>query len=376
MEKSSCIKSTIEKHNKMESDSEESLDALCKNVENLSKSTMNIKRKKGMNWTEKETNYFIQLCIEKRILKLMDGKKYKHIDVYKSLEPSMKQAGFVKSGEQMQLKMKHLKELYYRCKRNNSTSGHNRMSFQYFEAMDELLGSRPSVQAVDGVGIESSSASETQEIEIIGTESDTEFLAKDVIVEMLDAPLAISDKNRKGGRKTGGRLSNIQRGEQFSETFVKKQAEMFHEIFTTQNQLLNKSLQEQMEEQRKWEAEIMKKEHDHQMQQMGMLMDGFLKGLQTIQQQQYQPSFYPTVQSSVYSSLTPSMSPQTLKTFVPPASPSPSATSDYTTSLPSSSLEIPSNHELQVSSPVPQNRYFVQPLYSSQTSPATDKLTK
>ncbi|XP_071581276.1 uncharacterized protein [Temnothorax nylanderi] len=160
-----------------------------------------------------------------------------------------------------------------------------------------------------------------------------------------DAPLASSDKNRKGGKKTGGRLSNIQRGEQFSETFVKKQAEMFHDIFTTQNQLLNKSLQEQMEEQRKWEAEIMKKEHDHQMQQMGMLMDGFLKGLQTIQQQQqYQPSFYPTVQSSVYSSLTPpptfvrnpspssmsaltcssssSMSPQTLKTFVPPASPS------------------------------------------------------
>ncbi|XP_071572575.1 uncharacterized protein [Temnothorax nylanderi] len=348
MEKNSCIsQSTIGKrNNEMGNDSEESLDALCKDVENTER-TVNIKRKKGMNWSEKETNYFIQLCIDKRILKLMDGKKYKHIDVYKSLESDMKQAGFVKSGIQMRLKMKHLKEMYYKCKRNNSISGHDRMSFQYFEAMDELLGGRPSVQAVDGVGIESSSASETQEIQIIeGTDSDAKFLAKDVIVEMVDdAPLASSDKNRKGGKKTGGRLSNIQRGEQFSETFVKKQAEMFHDIFTTQNQLLNKSLQEQMEEQRKWEAEIMKKEHDHQMQQMGMLMVGFLKGLQTIQQQQqYQPSFYPTVQSSVYSSLTlpstfvrnpspssmsaltysssSSMSPQTLKTFVPPASPS------------------------------------------------------
>lgn len=34
----------------------------------------------------------------------------------------------------------------------------------YFELMDELLGNRPSVQAIDGVGIESS-ASESQEIE-------------------------------------------------------------------------------------------------------------------------------------------------------------------------------------------------------------------
>ncbi|XP_071571470.1 uncharacterized protein [Temnothorax nylanderi] len=122
-EKLMYSQSTIGKrNNEMENDCEESLDAVCKDVENMSESTVNIKIKKGMNWSEKETNYFIQLCIDKRILKLIDGEKYKHIDVYKSLESNMKQAGFVKSGIQIKLKMKHLKEMYYKCKRNKIQS--------------------------------------------------------------------------------------------------------------------------------------------------------------------------------------------------------------------------------------------------------------
>lgn len=98
-------------------------------VSTITNSVGNSKRKKGTNWSEKETNYFIRLCIEKRILNLIDGKQYKHIDVYKSLESDMKEAGFIKNGAQMQVKMIHLKEMYYKCKRNNSISGHDRMIF-------------------------------------------------------------------------------------------------------------------------------------------------------------------------------------------------------------------------------------------------------
>jgi len=54
--------------------------------------------------------------------------------------------------------------MYYKCKRNHSISGYDRVSFQYFEAMDELFGSRPSVKAIDGIGIESNTC-ESQELE-------------------------------------------------------------------------------------------------------------------------------------------------------------------------------------------------------------------
>jgi len=44
------------------------------------------------------------------------------------------------------------------------------MSFQYFEAMDELFGSRPSVKAIDGIGIESNTC-ESQELETKGMQA-------------------------------------------------------------------------------------------------------------------------------------------------------------------------------------------------------------
>ncbi|EFN84016.1 hypothetical protein EAI_09922, partial [Harpegnathos saltator] len=71
------------------------------------------------NWTDNETRIFLDLCIEKRIIQMMDGKRHKHIDIYNSLEPKMREIGFIKTGAQMKTKLKHLKEIYFKCKRNN-----------------------------------------------------------------------------------------------------------------------------------------------------------------------------------------------------------------------------------------------------------------
>lgn len=183
---------------------------------------------------------------------------------------------------------------------------------------------------------------------------------------------------------------------------------MFQGVCNTQNELLVKSMQVQIEEQRKWEAEMMKKEHDHQTLQMSMIMDRFLKGLQTMQQYQYVPSFQPTVRpfvgSSTYSSQPSSStfmhnpSPLSVSalscnsnslsplasTFVPSASPSPtSVTSDcaasWSSSPPPSSLQIPLSspcNNQSLSSPVPQDMYFIPSGLHSQTSPPIDKQTE
>lgn len=87
---------------------------------------------------------------------MMDGKRFKHIDIYNSLESSMKEMGFIKSGAQMKIKLKHLKEMYFKCKRNNNISGAARQTFLFYDEMEQLLGGRPSVQATEDTGIDSS----------------------------------------------------------------------------------------------------------------------------------------------------------------------------------------------------------------------------
>lgn len=105
------------------------------------------KKTKGANWTDEETNAFLNLCIEKRIIQRMDGKRCKHIEIYESLEPTMKKMGFPKTGAQMKTKLKHLKELYLKCKRNNNLSSSSRIGFPFYKQMEQLLSRKQSVQA-------------------------------------------------------------------------------------------------------------------------------------------------------------------------------------------------------------------------------------
>ncbi|EFN77531.1 hypothetical protein EAI_02083, partial [Harpegnathos saltator] len=37
------------------------------------------------NWKEEETRIFLELCTEKQIIALMDGKKHKHVNIFHSL---------------------------------------------------------------------------------------------------------------------------------------------------------------------------------------------------------------------------------------------------------------------------------------------------
>lgn len=88
---------------------------------------------------------------------MMDEKHHKHRDIYNSLEPRMKEMDFIKSGAQMKTKLKHLKEMYFKCKRNNNVSA-SRAIFSFYNAMEQLFGGRSSVQAIADIGINSSAS--------------------------------------------------------------------------------------------------------------------------------------------------------------------------------------------------------------------------
>lgn len=83
--------------------------------------------KKGQKWQEQETRVFLELCIEKQILLIMDGKKHKHVEIFKMLEPEMEKQGYKKTAEQMKLKLKNLKLVYFKCRRDNSVSAKTKL---------------------------------------------------------------------------------------------------------------------------------------------------------------------------------------------------------------------------------------------------------
>lgn len=111
--------------------------------------------RKGLNWGEEETRTFLELYTEKQIILLMDGKKYKHIDIFNSLVEDMEKKGFFKTPQQMKLKLKNLKLAYFKCKRENNVSGAAKTTCPFYEQLDILYSTRPNVQVLhDASGID------------------------------------------------------------------------------------------------------------------------------------------------------------------------------------------------------------------------------
>lgn len=103
--------------------------------------------KKGHNWLEKETVCFLELCVEKQILAIMDGRKFKHVEIFKMLEPEMAKRGYPKTADQMKLKLKNLKLAYFKCIRDNSVSGAATSRCAFYNELELLYGCRPSAKA-------------------------------------------------------------------------------------------------------------------------------------------------------------------------------------------------------------------------------------
>lgn len=102
---------------------------------------------KGANWTDGETRTFLELVTEKRILNIIDGKKHRHIEIFRMLVPEMQQKGYEKTAEQMKLKLKNFKTAYFKCKRSNNISGAATSTCPFYNELDLLYGSRPNAVA-------------------------------------------------------------------------------------------------------------------------------------------------------------------------------------------------------------------------------------
>lgn len=121
--------------------------------------------KKGANWTDSETRMFLELVTEKKILSIIDGKKHRHVEIFRMLVPEMQAKGYDKTAEQMKLKLKNLKATYFKCKRNNNVSGVAPSTCPFYNELDMLYGDRPSALASSSnnqVGIDTAEINEEE----------------------------------------------------------------------------------------------------------------------------------------------------------------------------------------------------------------------
>ncbi|XP_012534499.1 putative uncharacterized protein DDB_G0282499 [Monomorium pharaonis] len=94
-------------------------------------------------WSYDETMTLIHILKEKKILKIMDNKRFRIAEIFKSLEQEMKNKGYCRSATQIHIKFKGLKRTYNNCRTALSKSGAGVKKCMFYDELDELFGCRP-----------------------------------------------------------------------------------------------------------------------------------------------------------------------------------------------------------------------------------------
>ena len=95
--------------------------------------------------TDEETFQLIELWGEDNIQQELEGFK-RNKDVYLTISKKMNEAGYEKTAEQCRDKAKKLKTTYRKIKDKHSKTGVGRKKWLFLEAMDTVLGDKPSTR--------------------------------------------------------------------------------------------------------------------------------------------------------------------------------------------------------------------------------------
>ncbi|XP_071575638.1 uncharacterized protein [Temnothorax nylanderi] len=144
--------------------------------------------------------------------------------------------------------------------------------------MDQLLGGRPSVEAINNHGIDSSSAQDANN-QILPVDEASNMEDSLINVEVEIEEIEGEKENIKSAKKTSGRYTQVKLAQNFAEVFAKCQAQQMQGVIEKQMDMFNESTQAQMMSQRQWEKEMLEKEHDHQLK----MLNNFMAGMQAMQ---------------------------------------------------------------------------------------------
>lgn len=180
-------------------------------------------------WTNEEILTLLEIIREKKINNLFDGKRYKNVEIYRLIEEEMEKRGYsTKNGEQIKNKWKSLKTAYNTCKKENTKSGAARKECDYFDILDEILGTRPSssVQGLD-TAEEPSGHVEGENIEVLVDPSVTDIEMRDFLNNSNSSTLNVEGAAGKEPKRTYHKKTKTTG----LEEFMQQQRELMNEFY-------------------------------------------------------------------------------------------------------------------------------------------------
>lgn len=152
----------------------------AKSAKSAKKTKIQSSKNKRVTWSSEEIEFMLNIFKDKNILKVMDGNKYRSLEIYRSVVDDMSKANFIRTAEQIRTKMRLLRASYFKCKKHLNTSGVGGEVFEqsdgeemiredcdFYDLLKDIYGSRPSANA-NMNGLESSEYSSGISIEIEG----------------------------------------------------------------------------------------------------------------------------------------------------------------------------------------------------------------
>ena len=213
-------------------------------------------------WGDEETLKLIAIWGEDAIQTMLEGSK-RNKDMFKKIAIQMKDAGYDKTADQCNSKIRKLKLEYRKKKDGKKKTGTGRKDWRFFDATDDVLGHKPAMQPP--VVVESGEATVQTDIpeedeqsvaEGVGDsksdESEIRSRSETHVIEVDKGKTPVTGKKRK---KSGDNMNKM-------ETLVEKVMKMQNE--SEQHYLRLEEKMMEMEEQRQ------KEDRGFQLQMMKM----------------------------------------------------------------------------------------------------------
>ena len=97
-------------------------------------------------WSDAEVLCLIDIWADEEVQSLLESSRRNASSIFERISREMNEAGYNKSATQCKEKLKKLRTKYKKLKYGHDISSTNRDNWPFYEKMDEVLGSRHSVQ--------------------------------------------------------------------------------------------------------------------------------------------------------------------------------------------------------------------------------------
>ena len=227
---------------------------------------------KTVSWSDREVFLLINYWGEEGIQEQLEGsKRNKH--VYERLATELAKNGSNKTAEQCRAKMKKLKREYRKVRDKHNKTGEGRSAWRYFNALDRVLGDRPTSRPTAILNTSAPPINESDNEVLEDYDGDESTIKRSSpATPATDTPVAGDSEPQSSGSKEHSSMKG-KRKRSREDKVEAVMASVVKEMVNAQKES-DKLFMELEERRMKFEAEQKREEREFQLRWMSMLFAG------------------------------------------------------------------------------------------------------